>query len=397
MEIVCMGQPFGKKEPKMNTCLKAAGFDRLLLDFTLFWPEDISNFHLPELNINGWITNIAKAPVVPKEKSGTDLDELLYQLTMESINVSKRAGADYIIIDPIVIGSSDVGDIERNKDFYLSFTSIAMECGIKILIKNSYDIYNGHFVRGALSDRYQMAEFVDDLNESSGSEVFGVCMDVGVCNLLGQNMYDFCEHMGGRIKAVIIRENDGIKDVSLLPFTAAYGSSSSLDWLNLIRGLRLARFDGTVVFDFADTLHAHSHLLWPELCRMAKTTADYLLWQLNIENVIRKYDKRVLFGAGNMCRNYMKCYGEEYPPMFTCDNNSNIWGTMFEGLEIKSPEALKSIPKDCPVFICNMYYDEIEKQLFDMGITNPIERFCDEYLPSMYMDRFDADKREVRK
>ena len=43
------------------------------------------------------------------------------------------------------------------------------------------------------------------------------------------------------------------------------------------------------------------------------------------------------------------------------------------------------------------YYDEIEAQLREMGLKNPIERFNDEYMPSMYTDRFDSEKREITK
>ena len=88
-----------------------------------------------------------------------------------------------------------------------------------------------------------------------------------------------------------------------------------------------------------------------------------------------------------MCRNYMKNYGKQYPPLYTCDNNKSIWGTEFCGLEIKAPESLKDLPEDCVIFICNIYYREIQAQLREMGIQNPIEFFNDEYMPSFYFDR----------
>ena len=106
-----------------------------------------------------------------------------------------------------------------------------------------------------------------------------------------------------------------------------------------------------------------------------------------MKNVLKRYSKRVLFGAGNMCRNFMKCYGEEFPPLFTCDNNRARWGEQFEGLEIRPPESLKELPSDCAIFICNIYYKEVERQLREMGISNPIEYFNDEYMPSYYFDR----------
>ena len=127
-------------------------------------------------------------------------------------------------------------------------------------------------------------------------------------------------------------------------------------------------------------------MLRPQLLSLARAAAEYFKWQIEIESLLKKYESIVLFGAGNMCRNYLKCYGERYPPLFTCDNNPRMWGTDFFGLEVRTPEALKSIPEGCGVFICNIYYREIERQLRDMGIKN-IEFFNDEYMPSFYFDR----------
>ena len=58
-------------------------------------------------------------------------------------------------------------------------------------------------------------------------------------------------------------------------------------------------------------------------------------------------------------------------------------------MEIKPPEALKELDADCAIFICNIYYKEIEEQLRQMGLCNPIEYFNDEYMPSYYFDRLD--------
>ncbi|MBQ7582713.1 MAG: hypothetical protein IJU25_07840, partial [Lachnospiraceae bacterium] len=74
--------------------------------------------------------------------------------------------------------------------------------------------------------------------------------------------------------------------------------------------------------------------------------------------------------------------------LYTCDNNSKIWGTEFEGLTVNSPEKLKELPEDAAIIICNGYYREIEAQLREMNIQNPIEYFNDEYMPTFYFDRF---------
>lgn len=131
-----------------------------------------------------------------------------------------------------------------------------------------------------------------------------------------------------------------------------------------------------------------SPLLRPQLLVLAKSVAEYFKWQIQIETALKKYSSVVLFGAGNMCRNFMKCYGDKYPPLFTCDNNSSLWGSTFCGLEVKAPETLRELPENCGVFICNIYYREIEQQLREMGVAN-IEFFNDEYMPTFPFDRIE--------
>ena len=173
----------------------------------------------------------------------------------------------------------------------------------------------------------------------------------------------------------------------MLPFTCVNLHQTQTDWLNFIRGLRHIGFDGQLILDFADTASVFSPIVRPQLMQLARSVAEYFKWQIELENLLKKYQSIVLFGAGNMCRNYMKCYGEQYPPLFTCDNNRSLWGSSFCGLEVKSPKCLLDLPKDCAIFICNIYYREIERQLRELGIENPIEFFNDEYMPSFYFDR----------
>ncbi len=202
-------------------------------------------------------------------------------------------------------------------------------------------------------------------------------------------MYEFVKTVGKRLKMVILRDVDGKEDTALLPFTGVGKGQSKTDWLNLIRGLRETAFDGKMVLSLEGTASSFSPLLRPQLLGLAKAVGDYICWQVDMERVLAQHDQRVLFGAGNMCRAYMKCYGEQYPPLFTCDNNHKLWGTEFCGLGVCSPDELRKLPGDCAIFICNIYYREIEQQLRDMGLKNPILFFNDEYLPSFHFDRLE--------
>ena len=392
-----------------------AGFQNMILDLSMFCPpgelenlgkpgkkrkkDAISVSEHPEELYNSMKAVLrqgmekklcfsgAAAPYLKRGTKRSDLNELVKKLAKESIKICGRSKGSYLIIRPLFAGILTEQLWEANRKYYLELAEEAKENNVMILLENQCRDINGHLVRGICSDGREAAGWVDALNKEAGEERFGFCMDVGACNLCGQNMYDFALALGKRIRAVILRDCNGAGESSLLPFTCAVGGVPQTDWLNLIRGLRETRFDGELIIDFRDTAASFSPILRPELVRIAKSVADYFEWQIEIENLLRKYPVRVLFGAGNMCRNYMKCYGEKYPPLFTCDNNSAIWGSEFCGLMVKDPESLRDLPENCAIFICNIYYREIEEQLRKMGVANPIEFFNDEYMPSFYFGR----------
>ncbi len=319
-------------------------------------------------------------------------------MIIESIEKGLESDWKYLIVHPFYTDDK-AEPFDFNLDFLIEIASYFVESNLSILLENQCKNVNGHYVRGFCSDEVEAVNFIDKLNNLAeekygqrivnGEEIpyFGFCMNTGTCNLCGQNMYDFVVTLGSRIKAVILRDCNGNQDTSMLPFTCVNDNTSQTDWLNLIRGLRKIRFDGELIMDFSDTAAAFSPILKPQLLVLAKSIADYFKWQIEIESLLDKYPSRVLFGAGNMCRNYMKNYGEKYPPLFTCDNNKKIWGQTFEGLEIKNPECLKDVPSDTAIFICNVFYREIEEQLRGMGLKNPIEYFNDEYMPSFHYNR----------
>ena len=358
-------------------------------------PEQMHEAMLPlqkQCEAQGLHLPVAYAPYLDRNTKRTDLNDLLLCLAKESIKTCGRAGCKYLVVRPLFAGIPAAELWERNRAFYLELAETAKEQGVYILPENQCKDVNGHLVRGICALPEEAAEWVDRLNKAAGEERFGFCMDVGVCTLCGQNMYDFIMTLGKRIKAVILRDCDGRQESALLPFTCAIQGVSQTDWLNLIRGLRALFFDGTLIMNMRDSASAISGLLRPEIVGLSKKLADYFQWQIEMETVLKRYPSRVLFGAGNMCRNYMKCYGEKYPPLYTCDNDKSVWDTEFCGLTVKDPQSLKELPEDCAIFICNVYYEEIRAQLLEMGIKNPIAYFNDEYMPSFYFDRLEMKK-----
>ena len=68
---------------------------------------------------------------------------------------------------------------------------------------------------------------------------------------------------------------------------------------------------------------------------------------------------------------YMRENGKKHPPVFAVDNNASLWGTEKLGIPICNPETILDVPEDERIVIlCNAFYEEIAKQLNDMGINH---------------------------
>ncbi len=410
MNVCCPNIMDPKRPAQGMVDLKKAGFENILLYPSVRYPskddtpEDEKKIReyapesilerygvlVRECGKNGIGIPLMGVSHVYTEPDRPDNAGLLEKATIETMELCREAGCRKLIIYPLYRNTGEEEEFNVNYCYYLRIAEKARKYGICLLLTNQLKVIGGHMVRGMFSEPGRVVEYIDRLNREMGSEVFGFCLDTAVCDICGNDMNTFVTALGDRIKAVMLSDSDKRGSGGIIPFTSSQGDMMHADWLGLIRGLRTTSFNGEMVVNFNATRRAFPPLLKFEIIRLSRIIGEYFKWQVELEHNIKKYDKRVLFGAGNMCRNYMKCYGEKYPPLFTCDNNSKLWGTTFEGLEVKNPEELKNLPKNCCVFICNIYYREIEAQLRGMGIEN-IEYFNDEYMPSFYFDRIERE------
>lgn len=406
MNVCCPNMISPKRPAQGITDMKKAGFENIILYPGVRYPqkndgpeaEDDLKKYSPDTLLKRYSLLLEKCrensfriPIMGishayMQQDGPDIMEWLEKTAMETMKLCKEAECKKLIASPPYPRAREGREYAENYNYYMKIAKEAKKYNICLLLESQIKVIGGHIIRDFLAEPSEAAEFIDKLNSSAGFEAFGFCMNTAVCDLCGHDMNAFVTVLGNRLKAVKLSDSDKRSSMGILPFTSAINDMMHTDWLGLIRGLRSIDFDGELIVEYSNTRRAFPPLLKPEIFRLARLVGDYFKWQVQIEQSMKKYQKRVLFGAGNMCRNYMKNYGEKYPPLFTCDNNPKLWGTIFEGLEVKNPEELKKLSSDCGVFICNIYYREIETQLREMGIEN-IEYFNDEYMPTYYVDR----------
>lgn len=372
-----------------------AGFGRMMLDLGMFYSEyDLENY-----GNDCTITNEKKAhehfdlfigqarscaisfdavrvPHLRWDTKRTDLNDLLVRIGGEAISVCKEICCPYIIIQPLFSGIAGCDRWKKNFDFYKKLGNLARQNNVCILLENQCDNVNGHLVRGMCADGSMSVRLIDALNHEFGSELFGFCLDTKACTLCGQDMGELAVKSDKRLKAVFLRECEGINESDSLPRIGC----GNIKWLKLIRGLRSIEYNGIMVIDSGDFLRSFSHLLRPQFYPLIKSVIDFFCWQIEMVQQLKKFPDKVLFGAGNMCQSYMEHYGQTDPPLFICDNNEKLWGTKVCGVDVKSPEALRKLPKDCGIVICNIFYEEITEQLKSMRIISPIMYFNDELL-----------------
>ena len=321
---------------------------------------------------------LAKSMIFTKSELNTRPKAALTRLFNESIKNTKNTDCKAILVEPYLWDKKTSLDKDEVKKIYLDAAEILKDTDIKIYVKNQYDLYNGNIYRGFLSDTYQIKEFINGLNKIVGRKAFYLALDTGVAALCGQNVPELIKTLADEIAIIILNENNGIMESTAVPFSNICQDQTWTDWRKVIIVLRDIKYKGDLLIDFNWNSQAIPAPLKPVMKEYVNGVGSYFESLIDLESIIRKYESRVLFGAGNMCRIYMERYGVEYPPLFTCDNNKAKCGSQAFGLEIKSPEALKELAPSTAIFICNMYYDEIYSQLKSMNLPNPIEIFNDE-------------------
>ncbi|PJJ31126.1 sugar phosphate isomerase/epimerase family protein [Lacrimispora celerecrescens] len=363
--------------------IKQAGIT--CVDYNIVSPEDstekleVSYFrkHKECATRHGIRFSQVHAPILKYELNRPDKMEYILEEMKKSIAICSILGSPFLVMHPLELAFELGGAKEKknNLEYFGSLTEDARRHDVIICIENMPYRRAGRVWGGACSEARKTVEYIDILNKEAGEQRFGACFDVGHANVLGKNLREEVRALGSHLKVLHIHDNDGVADSHQLPYSFSDATTGlcTTDWSGFLLGLREISFEGVLSFETYRSFTSFPGVLQESLLqflyRIGVNFSHVICFNQLLDQMGSK--KKILFGAGRMFDVYMGEYGKKHPPVFAVDNNACIWGTEKLGIPICNPETLLEVPEDERIVIlCNAYYEEIAKQLNDMGINH---------------------------
>ena len=294
----------------------------------------------------------------------------------EMLEACKKYQGNYIVLETM---NCEAGILEAVAE---ECAMMLVDYGIPIFIENGYggDDSSGYF-HNAYSDASGLMKIADYCNRLCEHPIVGICYNIGYGNLLAKNIRNQLYQCREYLCVIHANDNGGIKNDKQMPYTFTKGRGELVtDWYHIIGELIRMDFQGWMIFDTAglfgrcpDSLQVSFVQL---LCALVSEWESQYTFS---ERILDKPDKKlILFGAGQMLVDYMRVFGEKYPPCFAVDNGQTRWNTEVLGIPVKNPQKILEIPEsERNVVICCMYYDAIGAQLREMGVK--YSEFHDRY------------------
>lgn len=151
---------------------------------------------------------------------------------------------------------------EANRRFFDPLAELAEKERVGIALENMSD-------RFAAKDGGMYCARLEDLlglADSFQSPYVGICWDTGHAHLQGEVQSRCIEEIGARLKALHLQDSDGLSDQHTAPY---YGT---IDWNDVIKGLRKIDYKGDLTFEAHNLIHRV-----PDNC---KDSALSLLFQI---------------------------------------------------------------------------------------------------------------------
>ena len=202
----------------------------------------------------------------------------------KSFTHASYLGADAVVVHPCRhIDYRENNQYEQmlayNYDFYKRLIPYAETAGVKIAIEN---------IRNCITER---PEGLIDLLNALDNDVFTVCFDVGHANYYAdEDPAQMILKLGHYIGCTHIHDNDGVKDLHILPY---YGT---VDWEKVMASLAKVGYKGNLSYEAGNFVNKVPEALWPEGIKYSAKVGQHLIqrfyyYQKTYEGSVKKHEK----------------------------------------------------------------------------------------------------------
>ena len=170
---------------------------------------------------------------MPNPRDGALMAEYQKELFSE-IDAAALMGIGSAVAHPIAIYQKEIsyGDwVRANMAFLTPVVEYARKKGIKILIENMKS-------EREAPDNHLYGSCALNISSLASKLGVGICWDVGHAHISGFKQSEQLEILKGKLDALHIHDNDGVRDSHLPPF------DGNVDWEDVAFGLRCCDFDG---------------------------------------------------------------------------------------------------------------------------------------------------------
>ena len=192
-------------------------------------------------------------------------NELLLSRIIRSIKIAGLVGAKYIVVHPTEC-PPDIDEKKFNIDFYNSLIPYCKEYNVKIALENlwRYDCENDKAAPSVCSYSSELADYYESLDP----QYFGVCLDVGHCEIVGEAAQDAIISLGhDRLHALHIHDNNKLFDLHTVPY------QGKLDWDKIMSALARIGYEGDFTYEVGGVFLRHYENK-PELLKTAFTLME---------------------------------------------------------------------------------------------------------------------------
>ena len=168
-----------------------------------------------------------------------DFFEGMYEKIVESLHTCHLLGVKYAVTHPCKVhhfakdGDYD-GLFNYNVEYFKRLRPYLEEYGICLAIENA----------GKYSVSEKPESFCKTLDEL-GNDKYVACVDTGHFNFSGVLPQDGIRAMGSRVKCLHVHDNDGTKDMHIIP------SQGNIDWEETMKALADIGYEGNLSFEAA--------------------------------------------------------------------------------------------------------------------------------------------------